>query len=315
LAWAVALGGMLLLVDWRRTLIGYGIGVAMVAVAFLGTNFWAHGDWRPPYSHRGLGPQIGTIKNLAADTPPTIEAVIAALDPIQMPITTAAEILPARLEGVQQVTDSTTKVRVAIKPSDDGWNIYAWDDWYDYPKSYWLPENKKGVDRGESDRWIYLFHFLIGHHGVLSLTPFWVWSIAGAFLWIVYSNRTTSEPAIPHAAVSTGWREWILSDRGLALSLSAVSLACVVFYTSRGVEDRNYAGVCSGFRWLFWLIPAWLWLSVPAVQWTAKHRWARYALTVALGLSILSATLPWSNPWTHPWPYRLLMWLYPDRFQ
>jgi hypothetical protein len=106
-----------------------------------------------------------------------------------------------------------------------------------------------------------------------------------------------------------------MSSRGFALAMVAVTAACVVFYVSRDVVDRNYAGVSSGFRWMFWMIPAWLWLGAPALAWTARRPWARWAWYAALSVSVLSASLPWPNPWTHPWPYRLLMWFSPDLFQ
>ncbi len=316
LAWAAALAGLLLLADWKRLLIGFGLGSAIIAAAFVGTNYWAHGDWRPPYAHRGLGTPIGNLDGIEREAEPTVASVIDALDTSVYPITPEAQILPARLEGVLQVVDDSTKFRVALQRGEIGWTIYSWDDWYDYPKSYWLPENKRGVDRGEPNRWMYLLHFTIGHRGVLSLTPWWLWSIAGTAIWVAYGPRALDRGRIGESSdASRGLRSFLLSDRGIALALAAVTLVCIAFYTSRDVVDRNYAGVCSGFRWLFWLIPGWLWLSVPAVEWSARHRWARWALYIALAVSVFSATIPWPNPWTHPWPYRVLMWCYPENFQ
>jgi hypothetical protein len=322
LAWAVALGAILFVADPKRMLVGFGIGSAMIAVAFLASNFWAHGDWRPPYSHRGLGNEIAQMQDLAQDTPPTLDKVIAALDVTKHPITAAAQIIPARLEGVLQVVDESTQYRVAVTNKDGIWRIHQWDDWYDYPKSYWLPENKKGVDRGESNRWNYLLQFTIGHHGILSLTPFWLWAIAGAGCWAMSGSNSLKKSASDESKQDglqdqelSRWRGWLLSDRGISLAIIAVSLACIVFYASRDQVDRNYAGVCSGFRWMFWLIPGWLWLSVPAVQWSVRHRTVHFLLLVAIALSVLSATIAWPNPWSHPWPYRLLMWWSPQNYQ
>lgn len=324
LAWAAALGGILFFADWKRMLIGFGIGSAAVAVAFLGTNYWAHGDWRPPYSHRGLGPLVATVKtnsqaaeSESSDTPPIAE-VIAAIDTTIHPnlkLAPTSIVTGARLEGVKQIIDEATGVRVAAMRSPEGWKVYAWDDWYDYPKSYWLPENKKGVDRGEPNRWSYLMHFTIGHHGVFSLTPIWLWSLVGGALWMNRGNRSLAMHASEPRPVTGTLRGWILSEQGIAAALVAVTLACVVFYTSRDVVDRNYAGVCSGFRWLFWLIPAWLWLAVPALERSSRSRGLRSLVYLALAISVLSATLPWPNPWSHPWPYRLLMWMYPATYQ
>jgi hypothetical protein len=314
LAWAAAVGVILFVADPKRMLFGFGSGSAMVAAAFLISNYWAHGDWRPPYSHRGLGPEIAQITDLAQETPPTPQQVIAAIDRSKHPITSAAQVLPARLEGVLQVFDESTQYRVALSHKNGTWRIHEWDDWYDYPKSYWLPENKKGVDRGEPDRWNYLLQFTIGHHGILSLTPFWLWAMAGAGCWAVAGRRSLMNveqdmPPWPR------WRDWLLSERGLALAIVAVTLVCIAFYASRDQVDRNYAGVCSGFRWMFWLIPGWLWLSVPAVQWSVRHRTLHRLLLLAIALSVLSASIPWPNPWSHPWPYRLLMWWSPQDYQ
>jgi len=324
LAWAAALGGILLFADWKRMLVGFGIGSAAVALAFLGTNFWAHGDWRPPYSHRGLGPLIANVRTSpessvgGSSEAPAVADVIAAIDTTVHPnlkLSPNSIVTSARLDAVKQILDEATGVRVAAKRTGEGWNIYAWDDWYDYPKSYWLPENKKGVDRGEPDRWSYLMHFTIGHHGVFSLTPIWLWSMVGGAIWIQSGRRALVKHAVDEPYSAGTFKGWVLSERGMAAALMAVTLVCVAFYTSRDVVDRNYAGVCSGFRWLFWMIPAWLWLAVPAIERSSKSRTLRCLVYVALGISVLSATLPWPNPWSHPWPYRLLMWMFPQVYQ
>ena len=63
-------------------------------------------------------------------------------------------------------------------------------EWYDYTferggrqvDSYW--KNPQGVDRGEPSRGIYAVHVLVGHHGIFSLTPVWLLSIAGTVVWM-----------------------------------------------------------------------------------------------------------------------------------
>ena len=351
LAWAAAIGGIVFLADWRRMLIGFGLGSGLIAAAFLLTNYWAHGDWRPPYSHRGLGDQVasvsldlGAIQQAVADKADlkAIQALPEQVDWIAKinqslsqsdalkasgeSITEQARIIPARLDGVWQVLDESTGNRVAIAKADaqspsNEWNIYRWDDWYDYPKSYWLPGNKKGVDLGEPNPWNYLLHFTIGHHGIFSLTPIWFWAFFGGFLWIRqgfnaigelpqgYSSESISENRLE------GLRRWAIGEQGLAAALLMVSLACMVFYTTRDTVDRNYGGVSCGFRWLFWLIPAWIWLAIPAIDRCAKTPFYRGWVYLALAVGIFSASIAWPNPWSHPWPYRILCWLYPQSFQ
>jgi len=348
LAWAAAIGAIAFWADPKRMLVGFGLGSAAIAAAFLLTNHWAHNDWRPPYSHRGLGAKIGQVdldltslqsaidrkEDLAKiqqlpEQQEWIEQVRQQIADSGSSITPQARVIQARLGGVFQVIDESTSHRVALaqtKPptpnsSPKGtWNIYEWDDWYDYPKSYWLPGVKKGVDLGEADRWNYIVQFTIGHHGVLSLTPIWIWSILGGVIWLSRGSKSL-ETVAPYRSESVanaelpGLRGWVLSERGIAAALISVTLACLVFYASRDIEDRNYGGVSSGFRWLFWIIPGWIWLAIPALDRSASKPFLRGLVYLALCLGILAAVIPWSNPWSQPWPYRTLIWLFPDKFQ
>jgi hypothetical protein len=244
-------------------------------------------------------------------------------------LTEEARIIPARLDGVYQVIDESTSYRVALAVSDPPsrdppakgtWTIYEWDDWYDYPKSYWLPGSKKGVDLGEPDRWNYVVHLLVGHHGVFSLTPIWFWMLCGSIFWLIQGPEALSRSTgYRTESLDTnplkGIRGWLLSERGIAAALLSVTLACLVFYASREIEDRNYGGVSSGFRWLFWIIPGWIWLAIPALDRCASKPFFRGLVYLAIVLGIVSAVIPWGNPWSQPWPYRILMWLFPDRYQ
>ena len=88
---------------------------------------------------------------------------------------------------------------------------------------------------------------------------------------------------------------------GLAVGLLGV---CVLFYVGfRPLGDRNYGGVASGFRWLFWLTPIWLLAMAPATDWVAEKRWRRTIGLALLALAVLSVQLPADNPWVHPWLY------------
>jgi hypothetical protein len=348
LAWATAIGAIVLLADPKRMLIGFGLGSASIAVAFLLTNLWAHGDWRPPYSHRGLGTSIAKVEldlssfNQATEAKADLKAIKALPEQqnwiatireqtqnTHAMLTDQARIVPARLDGVYQVIDESTSYRVALAVSDPPsrdppakgtWTIYEWDDWYDYPKSYWLPGSKKGVDLGEPDRWNYVVHLLVGHHGVFSLTPIWFWMLCGSMFWLIQGPEALSRSTgYRTESLDTnhlkGIRAWLLSERGIAAALLSVTLACLVFYASREIEDRNYGGVSSGFRWLFWIIPGWIWLAIPALDRCASKPFFRGLVYLAIVLGIVSAVIPWANPWSQPWPYRILMWLFPDRYQ
>jgi hypothetical protein len=161
-------------------------------------------------------------------------------------------------------------------------------NWYDYPGSYWI-EGRRGVDLGEASRLRYLFHVLIGHHGFFSLTPVWLLSLWGVGRWMTRGEGR---------------------HRFFALLAIGLFTVCVVFYVGlRPLEDRNYGGVASGFRWLFWLTPLWLLVMMPAADELAERRETTVLGFVLLAVSMLSVTLPAANPWSHPWFYHgVLRW-------
>ncbi len=155
------------------------------------------------------------------------------------------------------------------------------DNWYNYPESYWLPENRQGVDRGEPNVWKYGFHVVAGHHGLLSLTPIWLISLGGVALLLRQS-------------------EW----RMIGLGVLGLTLVCLVFFVFlRPPGDRNYGGVTSGFRWMFWLIPLWTFALLPALDRLAENRLARGIVYVLTTISLASVAYGWMHPFKHPWPF------------
>lgn len=168
----------------------------------------------------------------------------------------------------------------------------ASENWYHYTytvngreiQSYW--QNRQGIDRGEASKIDYAVHALVGHHGIFSLTPIWLLSVMGSFMWLVSPE---------------------CSRRGLAALVLAVSGACLVFFIGlRPQEDRNYGGMTSGFRWVFWLAPLWLIVLVPAADRLARSRVGQAIAAVLLSFSVLSASYPTWNPWVQPWIYNWL---------
>jgi len=166
------------------------------------------------------------------------------------------------------------------------------DNWYAYTyelggverESYWL--DRQGIDQGESSRLTYAWHTLLGHHGILSLTPLWLLSIAGALMWLKQGNVRQIE---------------------LSWAIVLMSAICLAFYLGlRPQVDRNYGGMTSGFRWMFWFAPFWLVMLVPAGDWTARSVVRKAMAATLLAMSVFSASYPTWNPWTHPWIYRWL---------
>jgi len=168
---------------------------------------------------------------------------------------------------------------------------YGHRDWYDYSferngrelDSYW--RHREGLDRGEPDVARYAWHVLLGHHGVFSLTPMWLVTLAGLAWWLRDSR--------PQA-------------RTVAAAIAGMSLICLLFYIFRPLVDRNYGGMTSGFRWMFWFAPLWLWAMLPAADYLARSKWGRAVALVLLALSVMSASYPTWNPWRQPWLYNLL---------
>jgi len=162
------------------------------------------------------------------------------------------------------------------------------DNWYDYSyelrgkvrDSYW--RNPQGLDRGEPNVGTYVLHATVGHHGIYSLTPIWCLSMWG--VWLL-------------------WRRDLAVLAGFVGLLSAV---CLVFYLARPEIDRNYGGMTSGFRWMFWFAPLWLVAMLPAADRLNCCRGGRAFASILLALSVLSASYPTWNPWTHPWLWNFL---------
>lgn len=161
---------------------------------------------------------------------------------------------------------------------------YAHREWYDYPGSYWTAATRPGTDRGEPSRWVYALHLLVGHHGIFSLTPIWLMVL----------------PTIAHAFRNRSRDLWWW----LAAVTSVLAIVCTAFYIARPEIDRNYGGVTSGFRWMFWFIPLWLLLMLPTLDRYQSSRVFRYTASLLLCLAVFSAAYGWANPWVHPWPYR-----------
>ena len=194
-------------------------------------------------------------------------------------ISPVAIVYDSYLDGRWVLWDRHGQDRFALIFGGDAIAVRSWGDWYDYPGSYWKRRERPGVDQGEASRTAYAFHTLIGHHGVLSLTPIWLLSLFGVFA--VFQNQYRGL-------------------RGVALIAIMLTAACLFFYIARPELDRNYGGVSCGFRWLFWLIPIWLICLIPAADIFGRTRTGRVVALLCLLASVVSAHYAALNPWSHP---------------
>jgi hypothetical protein len=93
------------------------------------------------------------------------------------------------------------------------------------------------------------------------------------------------------------------------LLIAAVSVVCLAFYLYPRQFQRNYGGVASGFRWMFWFAPLWLVAMLPAADAMGRRWWTRAVALLLLVVSVLSASYPTWNPWTLPWLMDYLRYL------
>jgi hypothetical protein len=273
-----------------RTITGFVPPVAVVVAAALGTNYLAHGSWKTPYAHRQDGEVLMTLPaNLAAeiDAGRVPNELVQGLAEKQIQISGKATITKTTPKERWVLWDEPGHDRLAIVKAGNELEVRAWDNWYEYAESYWSPERKQSVDRGEPSRLAYAFHLLVGHHGLFSLTPIWLLTVMG--IGLILAKRE-------HALY------------GLAAMTTLLTFVCLAFYISRPLADRNYGGFTCGLRWLFWLIPLWLLCLLPAADATASRKTWRIGAAVLLLASVASAGYAALNPWTHPWLYKY--WLY-----
>jgi hypothetical protein len=133
---------------------------------------------------------------------------------------------------------------------------YSHRSWYEFAGSYW--QNPEGIDIANEHKLVYAANLLVGHTGILSLTP------ALLLGWIGMVRSTVRGP---RAEIETS------SDRILATLALALTVITFVFYV---VRTDNYGGITAGPRWFFWLVPLWLLTMLPeadrwALDW--RRRW------------------------------------------
>lgn len=295
---------MCMLRSASKTCFAFFPPVIIIATAFFVTNHIAHGTWKPAYSHRSDGPVLFVLDEINSQeleqgkvNPALRESLKTVRDDLTAEDFEAVRVLRGAWPDQQEETvksrwimyfQESTQPLVLVERADDyGVEVREWNNWYEYPGSYWLSENaeKSMMDRGET-RWdTYLFHLTLGHHGVFSLTPIWFLSIFGVLILCVAPRYKL---------------------RLLGMAILAISIVVIAFYVTRPEIDRNYGGFCCGPRWLFWLIPMWLLAMMPALDAMSESRSMRFVALILLGISIAASFYAWSNPWVHPWIYQVL---------
>jgi hypothetical protein len=280
-----AAAGAVLLQRWpRQTLLWFVPPALLVAAGAVGTNYLAHGTWKPPYAMRQDGPVLASLPTSEWDeslkagklASPLREALSAAgvrVDP-------ESRLEASATEGRWVLVDPRKQERYAVVRRDEALQVRRWENWYEFEGSYWSSGKLEGVDRGEASVGTYVLHCLVGHHGLFSLTPIWLVTLVG--LGVALAGRD---------------RDW----QGLAAMVLVLSAVVLAFYFTRPQIDRNYGGVTCCLRWALWLTPLWLVAMLPAADWAAGSRSARWLCLLLLAISAFSATYSAGNPFSHPW--------------
>jgi hypothetical protein len=170
--------------------------------------------------------------------------------------------------------------------------------WYNYEGSHWA-NPRPGIDFAANyeSHGAYIFHLLVGHHGIFSLTPIFLLTVLGIAIGTLRRGPTRAEKPTHDGPTALPWALF-----PMVLLVSLVVVGFYLFFSG----SYNYGGWSAGPRWLMWLSPLWLLAAVPAVEWCARHRWSRGVALVLLALSVLSMSYPAWNPWRHPWIYNYL---------
>jgi hypothetical protein len=154
--------------------------------------------------------------------------------------------LPAALPPLLAYLALTYSVTGSILP------VQIRPELHRFAGSYQL--RRGGIDALQEPKHIYFFHMLLGHHGLLSMTPLFCFSLVA----LVKNLRRKSAR---------------FAD---ALFVIAGVILLTVYYT---FFTRNYGGWSVGFRWLLPLMPA-LFLFLGVWLDGARMTWWKWPLLV-----------------------------------
>lgn len=143
--------------------------------------------------------------------------------------------------------------------------------------SYWM--NPRDLDANQESPLVYLFHCVLGHHGLISLTPVLCFSVCG---WFLVLRRNTD--AVRREIIVAG---------------AALTMVTLGFYLTR-TQNYNYGGNSVGLRWMLWLSPFWWTAMVPALERISRRSLQTFAL-ILLMVSMVSIGWSLNRPWRPSW--------------
>ena len=118
LCWLAIVGGLLLLIDARRTLLAYVPALLPVAIAFFVTNYIAHGVWRPAYTHRDLGAKLFELPVASGSSLSalSVDSLIAACQENKLNFSPTSVIRPARRDDVYETVGRSWTATIGASP-------------------------------------------------------------------------------------------------------------------------------------------------------------------------------------------------------
>lgn len=147
--------------------------------------------------------------------------------------------------------------------------------------SYW--SNPQGIDANTEPLTVYMMHCIIGHHGILSLSPVFLLTLAGWCMALRGKHNTR-----------------ILAIQWIGMGLSLVVLC---FYLTR-TANYNYGGNSAALRWMLWLTPFWWYGMIPAVQKLSHSAKGIAVMLFLLAASVCSSVYSLNQPWKPGWIYQ-----------
>jgi hypothetical protein len=156
---------------------------------------------------------------------------------------------------------------------------------YEYEGSYWTtPLEFDYLNKHPEPKSVYFFNMVLGHHGLISLTPIFLFSAYAVFEHLRGRMRQLS---------------------ALAWLTAFLTVTMLAFY-AWNPKARNYGGSTQGLRWLFWLFPFWLVMLPPGLGPAQNRTWLRRLSLAVLLVSVFSIGYALRYPWSHPWLVDLL---------
>ncbi len=207
---------------------------------------------------------------------------------------TFAVFVPAALSPLAAFFITNWLVTGGAKPFYSTYGTETYEYVHNGIPSYW--KNPKDLDANQESPLVYLFHCILGHHGLISLTPVLAVAVIGVFLAITQRRRIQDNCSpsddVTLAAASNAMKY-------VSLLGGLMTVVTLSFYLTR-TQNYNYGGNSVGLRWMLWLSPFWWFCLVPAME-RSRSRGMQSATTCLLAASIVSANWSITRPWQASW--------------